>query len=252
MPRLTGMVAVVTGAGRGIGETIARSFDAEGARVVVSDITGQQDRVAADLRQDSLAIEADVGKDGDIEALIRRTVEEFGRLDILCNNAGIDGELKPLAQTPVENFDRVVTVNLRGVFLGMRYAIPAMLDNGGGSIINIASVAGLVALSGTSAYAASKAGVMGLTRVAAAEYGPAGIRVNAICPGVIKTPMLEELERAAPEVHAQIVSHAESMTAAKRLGRPDEIATLATYLASPESSFLTGAAIPVDGGYTVF
>jgi NAD(P)-dependent dehydrogenase (short-subunit alcohol dehydrogenase family) len=143
----------------------------------------------------------------------------------------------------------VQAVNLRGVFLGMRYGIPAMLAGGGGSVINVASIAGLVAFAGSTAYAASKAGVLAMTRVAAAEYGPTGVRVNGICPGVIETPMLTGLASAAPAVHAQIVAHAESMAAMKRLGCTG-VAALAVFLASPESSFITGATIPVDGGYT--
>jgi NAD(P)-dependent dehydrogenase (short-subunit alcohol dehydrogenase family) len=249
MAKLEGKVAVVTGAGRGIGEAIARSLDAEGAYVVVADVTGEEKVVAEDLRN-GLGLHADVSQEADIEALISRTVQEFGRLDILCNNAGIDGELGPLSETSTATFDRVVAVNLRGVFLGMRYGIPAMLQTGGGSIITIASIAGQVALSGTAAYSASKAGVIGLTRVAAAEYGALGIRANAVCPGVIDTPMLQELERADPAIHAQIVAHGESMSTVNRLGRPEEIAAMAVFLASPESAFLTGAAIPVDGGYT--
>lgn len=249
MERLTGRVAIVTGAGRGIGETIAKAFDAEGAHVVAADLTGEQNRVATDLSLRSVARHADMSVVGDVEALIASTVSEFGRLDVLCNNAGIDGDMGPLVEMSLENFERVLAVNLRGVFLGMRYAIPAMLATGGGSIINVASVAALVAFPGSTAYAASKAGVLGMTRVAAAEYGSAGVRVNAICPGIIETPMLSDLGTAAPEVYAQIVSHGESVAPMKRLGRSDEIASLAVYLAGAESSFLTGAAIPVDGGY---
>jgi NAD(P)-dependent dehydrogenase (short-subunit alcohol dehydrogenase family) len=250
MSKLAGMVAVVTGAGRGIGEAIARSLDEEGASVVVSDVTGEQDHIAAQLRNGGLGLHADVSRDSDVKALIERTVAEFGRIDVLCNNAGIDGEMKPLIETSLEDFEQVIAVNLRGVFLGLRHAIPAMIDTGGGSIINIASIAGLVAFPGSTSYTASKAGVIGLTRVAAAEYGAANVRVNSICPGVIETPMLRELEHLAPDVHQQIVSHGESMSAVKRLGRTDEIAALAVLLASRDSSFLTGAAIPVDGGYS--
>lgn len=250
MAKLDGKVAVVTGAGRGLGEAIARALDAEGAHVVLADVTGEEQRVAAELGNRSLAVHADVSEEADVAALISETHQEFGRLDILCNNAGIDGELGPLAETSVAMFDRVVAVNLRGVFLGMRYAIPVMLQSGGGSIITIASIAGQVALAGTAAYAAAKAGVIGLSRVAAVEYGALGIRANALCPGVIETPMLVELEQANPAIHAQIVAHGESMSAVNRLGRPDEIAAMTVFLASPESSFVTGAAIPVDGGYT--
>jgi NAD(P)-dependent dehydrogenase (short-subunit alcohol dehydrogenase family) len=247
---LKGKVAIVTGAGGGIGEGIARALNVVGANVVVSDITGGQNRVAESLGAGSLGVATDVRSGEDIAALVEHTMQHFGRLDVLCNNAGIDGQLGPVTEVTTETFDDVLAVNLRGVFLGMRYGIPAMLKTGGGSIINIASVAGIVAFPGTSAYTASKAGVLGLTRVAAAEYGQVGIRVNAICPGVIDTPMLAGLQQAAPGLHAQIVGRGESMSVLNRLGTIDEIANLAVFLASDDSSFITGQAICADGGYT--
>lgn len=250
MTGLDAKVAIVTGAARGIGAAIARALDARGATVVVADVSGDENALAAELTN-GLGMHCDVAIEEDVEAMIAQTVERFGRLDVLCNNAGIDGELGPLSETSTANFDRVVDVNMRGVFFGMRQAIPAMITGGGGSIVNIASIAGVVAFAGTSAYAASKAGVIGLTRVAALEYGAAGVRVNAILPGVIATQMLVDLRHADPATYQIIVDDGESMAAQKRLGRPEEIGSVAAFLASDEASFVTGAAIPVDGGYTV-
>lgn len=250
MTGLDAKVAIVTGAARGIGAAIARALDARGATVVVADVSGDENALAAELTN-GLGMHCDVAIEEDVEAMIAQTVERFGRLDVLCNNAGIDGELGPLSETSTANFDRVVDVNMRGVFFGMRQAIPAMITGGGGSIVNIASIAGVVAFAGTSAYAASKAGVIGLTRVAALEYGAAGVRVNAILPGVIATQMLVDLRHTDPATYQIIVDDGESMAAQKRLGRPEEIGSVAAFLASDEASFVTGAAIPVDGGYTV-
>lgn len=250
MTGLDAKVAIVTGAARGIGAAIARALDARGATVVVADVSGDENALAAELTN-GLGMHCDVAIEEDVEAMIAQTVERFGRLDVLCNNAGIDGELGPLSETSTANFDRVVDVNMRGVFFGMRQAIPAMITGGGGSIVNIASIAAVVAFAGTSAYAASKAGVIGLTRVAALEYGAAGVRVNAILPGVIATQMLVDLRHTDPATYQIIVDDGESMAAQKRLGRPEEIGSVAAFLASDEASFVTGAAIPVDGGYTV-
>jgi NAD(P)-dependent dehydrogenase (short-subunit alcohol dehydrogenase family) len=175
----------------------------------------------------------------------------LGRLDIVVNNAGIDGAFNPLAESAPDTFDQVIAVNLRGVYLVMRKSIPALISSGGGSVINIASVAAVVAFAGTSAYTASKAGVVGLTRLAAHEYGSSGVRVNAILPGVIETPMLADLKETAPEMYEQVRAQAVAMTSQARLGQPDEIASVAAFLAGDGASFLTGAAIPVDGGYTV-
>lgn len=169
---------------------------------------------------------------------------------MLCNNAGIDGNLSPLADYTLEDFDRVYAVNTRAVFSGTRHALPVMVARGGGSIINTASVAGLIAFPGLSAYCASKAAVIGLTRSTAVEYGRSGVRCNAICPGVVKTTMLIELEDSHPEVLKDLLDTTETTTPLGRLGQPMEIASAAVFLASDESTFLTGAVIPIDGGYT--
>jgi NAD(P)-dependent dehydrogenase (short-subunit alcohol dehydrogenase family) len=177
--------------------------------------------------------------------MIAATTERFGRLDVLCNNAGIDGKTVPAGEMPSEAFDEVISINLRGVFLGQRHGIPAMLAGGGGSIINTSSIAAISASPGGVAYCAAKAGVLGLTRVAAIEYAQAGVRVNAICPGVIETPMVEALGMDHPSLVGAIAA-----TPAGRLGQPQEVAALTVFLASDESSYITGATLPVDGGFT--
>jgi NAD(P)-dependent dehydrogenase (short-subunit alcohol dehydrogenase family) len=249
--RLAGKVAIVTGGASGIGEGMVQALHAAGAHVAVADISGRQDEVAAALGDRTLAIAVDVTDDDTVGAMVQRTVEEFGRLDVICNNAGIDGEISPAADYAPDAFDRVLAVNTRGVYSGIRHAIPAMLQSGGGgSIINTASIAGMVAFPGLSAYCASKGAVIALTRCVAVEYAKAGIRCNAICPGVIETPLLKALETREPEMYAQLLAGAEAMTALGRIGQPAEIAAAAVFLASDEASFLTGAAIPVDGAYT--
>jgi NAD(P)-dependent dehydrogenase (short-subunit alcohol dehydrogenase family) len=250
MAELDGRVAIVTGAARGIGAAIARTFNDRGASVVICDVGGNPEQVASRLR-DGVGVVCDVSNEDDVDALIKRTLDEFGRLDIVVNNAGIDGVFTSLAESAPETFDQVIAVNLRGVYLVMRKSIPALISSGGGSVINIASVAAVVAFAGAGAYTASKAGVVGLTRVAAHEYGSSGVRVNAILPGVIETPMLADLKETAPEMYQQIKAQAVAMTSQARLGHPDEIASVAAFLACDGASYLTGVAIPVDGGYTV-
>lgn len=248
--RLVNKVAIVTGGGSGIGAAMAQALHAEGAKVALADISGKENDVAAALGDGAIAVSTDVADDGAVADLIARTVAEFGRLDVLCNNAGIDGSLNSLADYTLEDFDRVYAVNARAVFSGTRHALPIMTAQGGGSIINTASVAGLIAFPGLSAYCASKAAVIGLTRSTAVEYGRSGVRCNAICPGVVKTTMLTELEDHHPEVLKALLDTTEATTPLGRLGLPMEIASAAVFLASDESTFLTGAVIPIDGGYT--
>ena len=250
MGTLDGKVAVVTGGGSGIGRAMAIALAAEGASVVIGDISGAQDAVASEIGGAASAVHADVTSDDDVRAMIAAAVDAHGRLDILCNNAGIDGDIAPLADCTIENFDRVIAINLRGVFLGMHHGIPAMLKNGAGSIINTASVAAFIAFEGASPYCAAKAGVLGLTRAAAAEYSAAGVRVNAICPGVIRTSILIGLEQHAPELYKQVLAHNEQMTASKRIAEPEEVAAVAVFLAGDGASFVTGSAVTVDGGWT--
>jgi NAD(P)-dependent dehydrogenase (short-subunit alcohol dehydrogenase family) len=248
--RLTDKVAIVTGAGRGIGEAVARALAAESAKVVIADISGDQEKVAESLGEDALAVQVDMSDSDSVAALMEATVDRFDRLDVLCNNAGIEGDITPVTEYSPETFDRVIAVNLRGVFLGIRHGARAMLETaGGGSIINTSSVAALRATPGAVAYNTAKAGVLGLTRGAAADLSKSGVRVNAICPGIIETPMFQNLVESHPEMHAQIKSLAES-TAMGRTGSASEIGSATVFLASDDSSFITGATIPVDGGYT--
>lgn len=242
--RLAGKVAVVTGAGSGMGEGIVELFVAEGARVVAADISGKQDAVAERLGEACVACHVDVSKAEDVRAMLDLAVERFGRLDILCNNAGIQGPIALTADYDDDAFDRVIAVNLRGVYLGMKHAIPHMLRTGGGSIVNTSSMAALVAFTALPAYSASKGGVSMLTKLTAAEYASQGIRVNGILPGAIDTGMT----RGMP---ADYLEGAIKATLMGRIGTPREIANLALFLASDESSFITGTLTAVDGGYTL-
>jgi NAD(P)-dependent dehydrogenase (short-subunit alcohol dehydrogenase family) len=242
-------VAIITGASSGIGRAAAELFASEGAIVVAADViddAGQQ--LADDLAGKgwtSSYVHSDVSKDADVQAMVHFALGTYGRLDVLFNNAGIEGAQAPTAEATVENWDRVIAINLKGVFLGCKYGIEAMLRTGGGAIVNNASVAGLVGFENIPAYCASKGGVVQLTRTAALEYATQGVRVNCLCPGVIDTPMVSRFTHDAPEARKQF----EALEPVGRMGTPREVAQLALFLASDRSSFITGAVIPVDGGF---
>ena len=241
-----GKVALVTGGGSGIGRATALVFAREGAKVVVADIvvTGGEEtvRLIKAAGGEAVFIKADVSKAAEVEALVKKTVETHGRLDCAFNNAGIEGEV---AQTPnCTEENSTIAINLKGVWLCLKYEIPQMLKQGGGAIVNTASVAGLVGFQGIPAYVASKHGVAGLTKTAALEYAKAGIRVNAVCPGVIHTPMVERAFRASP----QMAEAAIAMEPVGRLGKPEEIAEAVVWLCSDAASFVTGLPMVVDGG----
>jgi NAD(P)-dependent dehydrogenase (short-subunit alcohol dehydrogenase family) len=241
-------VALVTGAGSGIGRAIALTFAREGAHVVVSDIdTAGGEETVAILRaggSEAFFAWADVARSGDCRQLVERAVKAHGRLDIACNNAGIGGESNPTADYSEEGWQQVIGVNLSGVFFGMKHQIAQMLRNGGGSIVNVASILGQVGLANAPAYTAAKHGVVGLTKVAALEYGPLNVRVNAVGPAFIHTPMIARFEQDAAERDRLVAQHPIG-----RLGAPEEVAELVAWLASPRASFATGGFYPIDGGY---
>ncbi len=241
--RLAGKVAVVTGAGGGMGAAIVERFVAEGASVVAADVSGRQVELAGRLGARCVAVEADVSRAGDVQSMLETARSRFGALHVLCNNAGIQGPLQQTADYDEGAYERVMAVNARGVFLGMKYAIPMMLEAGGGSIVNTASMASQVAFPQLVAYCASKGAVLMMTKTAAVEYADRGIRVNCFCPGSIRTGMLDGM----PKEYVDLVIQANPV---KRVGQPQEIADLALFLASDESSFITGTAITIDGGYT--
>jgi NAD(P)-dependent dehydrogenase (short-subunit alcohol dehydrogenase family) len=246
---MQGKVALVTGASAGIGRATALAFAQSGAQVVVSDVAveGGEETVRLIKAADGEAIfvQADVAKESDVEALVRTTIKQYGRLDYACNNAGIEGVSLPTAEYPTEIWQKVIAVNLTGVWLCMKHEIPALLKNGG-AIVNMASILGTVGFANASAYTAAKHGVIGMTKVAAIEYATQGIRINAVCPGFIATPMLE---RAGMLENPELREMLENMHPVKRMGRPEEIASAVVWLCSAESSFVTGHAMLVDGGY---
>jgi len=243
-----GKVAIVTGAGSGLGEATARRFAAEGVSVCVADITDGADLVASSIVDDggdAVAVHCNVADEADVQAMVDTTVERWGRLDFAYNNAGINQERRPTAEIPVDEWRRLLDVNLTGVWLCMRSELPAMVANGGGVIVNCSSGAGLAAQAAfnLTGYAATKAAVLALTRGVAKEYGPYGIRAVAICPGGVETPMLSETMAANPE-------WAKQMLAGKplgRLARPEEIADAVLWACSPQASYLSGHPIVVDG-----
>lgn len=243
-----GKIALVTGGGSGIGRAASLALSKEGAKVAVSDIVapgGEETvRLIRDAGGEAVFIKADVAKAAEVEALIKQVVETYGRLDCAFNNAGIEGVMTTTVDYSEENFDRTIAVNLKGVWLCMKHEISQMLTQGGGAIVNTASVAGLVGFQGLSAYVASKHGVNGLTKTAALEYAKNGIRVNAVCPGVIHTPMLDRLFNSQPGVSETIAA----MEPVGRLGKPEEIAAAVVWLCSDAASFVTGLPMAVDGG----
>lgn len=247
MGLLKNKVALITGAGSGIGEATAITFAKEGAKVVLSDIVGEDaERVAEIIRKvggECTVVRSDVSRAMDNEHQVDIALKVYGRLDIAVNNAGIGGPAALTGDYPLEGWEQVIGVNLNGVFFGMRYQLPALLKSGGGSIVNIASILGQVGFASASAYVAAKHGVVGLSKNAALEYAAQGIRVNVVGPGFIRTPLLDN------NLSDEQLTGIAAMHPIGRLGTAQEVAELVLWLASDKSSFVTGAYYAVDGGY---
>lgn len=250
--KLKDKVAIVTGSSSGMGEQIVKLFAKEGAKVVVNYARSSDsaDSIVEEIIKNNgqaIAVQADVSKSEDVKRLIDETVAEFKTIDILVNNAGILDDYAPVLDTSEELWDRIVNINLKGQFLSIKYALPHMLENGKGTIVNLSSIAGYVAGGGGAAYTAAKHGVIGLTKQTSFDYGKKGIRANAICPGAIETRMTEKVfeDKDSP------VMDAVRNVPAGRHGQPEEVAKLALFLASDDSDFIHGTTVTIDGGWLV-
>ena len=247
--QMRGKVALVTGGSSGIGRASALAFVREGAKVVVCDVNtegGEETvRMINEARGEGIFVHADVSKAADVEAMVNKTVEVYGRLDYGFNNAGILAGGGPLHESSEENWDRIISINLKGVWLCMKYEIAQMLKQGGGAIVNTASLAGLVGERGNPIYAASKHGVVGVTRSAALQYAKDGIRINAVCPGFIHTAMIDPIIAGRSDLEAAL----NARHPMGRMGTPNEVAEAVVWLCSDAASFVTGHAMSVDGGY---
>jgi NAD(P)-dependent dehydrogenase (short-subunit alcohol dehydrogenase family) len=243
-----GKVALVTGGGSGIGQAACYLYARDGAKVVISDIDekrgGETVSAIQDKGGEAVFVRADVSKPEDCQAMVSTTLEKYGRLDIAFNNAGIGGEANLTADYSIEGWQKVLAINLSSVFYCMKYEIPAMLHNGGGAIVNMASILGRVAFQNSPAYVAAKHGVVGLTKTAAVEYAKHGLRINSVGPGFISTPLISGLEEDQKTRDLLISLHPVG-----RLGEPEEVAELVVWLSSEKASFVTGAYYAIDGGY---
>jgi len=253
--KMEGKIAVVTGGGNGIGQAACLAFAREGAKVMVVDIdAAAAEKTATVIREmggEAQSFKADVSQSNDVQAYVEHTISTFGRIDTFFNNAGIEGIITPLAEYSEDLWDRVMGVNLKGSFLGLRYVLPVMIAQKKGTIVNTASVAGTVGSPGMAAYSASKHAILGLTRTAAGEVGKQGVRVNAICPGPINTRMIHSLEKMInPDDPAAVAKFNTGRNPMGRYGEPEEIARVVVFLASDESDYVNGVAWLIDGGRT--
>jgi NAD(P)-dependent dehydrogenase (short-subunit alcohol dehydrogenase family) len=247
-----GKVAFVTGAGSGIGRAASLAFAREGASVVAADVSEKDNqetvRMIGEQSGQSLAVRCDVRWIEDVKAALDKTVESFGRLDLAFNNAGIEPRKPaPTADYDLEEWDRIIDIDLRGVFLCMKYEIPLMLKQGGGAIVNTSSGAGVIGIKGSPAYTAAKHGVIGLTRAAALDYAAQNIRINAVCPGYIETPMMNRFTGGTAEGRAKVISE----EPIGRMGKAEEIAAAVIWLCSDPAAFVIGHAMVIDGGQTI-
>jgi len=243
MGELDGKIAVITGAGSGMAKAATQVFVREGAKVLAADVSGREQQTADELGDAVVPFHCDVTSEPDVEAMFAAALRDFGRVDAVLNVAGL-GSGGMLTDLTLDEYHRIMAVNLQGVMLGTKHGIKALVPTGGGVILNWSSIGGMNASVGTSVYSATKAGVIAFTKAAAVEYGPRGVRANAICPGFIETEMSGG--RGAGERFPQMIQ----ASALKRAGQPEEVAELASFLVSDRASFITGAIIPIDGGTT--
>src|SRR4051794_14103329 len=246
-----GKVAFVTGGGTGIGRAAALAFAREGANVVVADVSEEGNQGAARMIEDAgtqaLALQCDVARAEDVKAALDKTAHTFGRLDFAFNNAGVEQPIRQAADIAEEEWNRIINIDLRGVFLCMKYEIPLMLKQGAGVIVNTSSGAGVKGIAGQAAYCAAKFGMIGLTKAAALDYAKSNIRINAVCPGIIQTPMMDRFSGGTPEGRARVIAQ----EPVGRMGKPEEIAAAVVWLCSDAAAFVIGHAMVIGGGPTV-
>jgi len=247
----TGKVAFVTGAGGGIGRATALAFARARSHVAVADVSEPNLRETASLIEElggrALGVRCDVTRAEEVKGALDRTIEAFGRLDFAFNNAGVEQPIKPVAELTEAQWDRIVDIDLRSVFLCMKYEIPLLLKQGGGAIVNTSSGAGVKGIAGQAAYCAAKFGIVGLTKAAALDYAASNLRINAVCPGIIETPMMDRFSGSTPEGRERVIAQ----EPVGRMGKPEEIAAAVVWLCSDAAAFVVGHALVVDGGQTV-